>query len=68
MVTTDKADYPPGSMVTVTGSGWDPGEIVELTFAEQLDELFVFAAAHARGAAGGEDDAGHHAGRLAEAI
>src|SRR5215831_7952811 len=33
-VATDKSDYPPGSTVTVTGSGWLPGETVVLTFVE----------------------------------
>src|SRR5215831_14298302 len=36
-VATDKSDYPPGSTVTVTGSGWAPGETVVLTFAESPD-------------------------------
>jgi hypothetical protein len=27
-VKTDAADYPPGSTVTITGSGWQPGETV----------------------------------------
>src|SRR5687767_9473299 len=29
-VTTEKSDYQPGEYVTVTGSGWIPGEIVNL--------------------------------------
>src|SRR5215471_6004558 len=33
-VKTDASDYPPGSTVTVTGSGWQPGETVMLTFVE----------------------------------
>ncbi|HXU17948.1 MAG TPA: kelch repeat-containing protein [Terriglobales bacterium] len=38
-VTTDQADYAPGSMVTITGSGWQPGENVTLTLVESpLDD------------------------------
>src|SRR5437667_176154 len=33
-VKTDAADYPPGSIVTITGSGWQPGETVTLTLVE----------------------------------
>lgn len=33
-VKTDQADYAPGTTVTVTGSGWQPGETVTLTFLE----------------------------------
>ncbi|HZY10562.1 MAG TPA: hypothetical protein VFF29_05350, partial [Bacteroidota bacterium] len=33
-VTTDKADYSPGDTVLVTGSGWQPGESVQLVFVE----------------------------------
>jgi large repetitive protein len=33
-VKTDAADYPPGSTVTITGSGWQPGETVALTLVE----------------------------------
>jgi N-acetylneuraminic acid mutarotase len=33
-VKTDAADYPPGSTVTITGSGWRPGETVTLTLVE----------------------------------
>ncbi len=33
-VTTDKDDYTPGQIVTVTGSGWLPGETVSLLFEE----------------------------------
>ena len=33
-VKTDQADYAPGSIVTVTGSGWQPGENVTLTLVE----------------------------------
>src|SRR5439155_3168017 len=34
-VKTDKADYAPGTTVTITGSGWVPGESVALTMVEQ---------------------------------
>jgi hypothetical protein len=33
-VITDKADYAPGTIVTITGSGWQPGETVTLSFVE----------------------------------
>jgi hypothetical protein len=33
-VMTDKADYAPGTIVTITGSGWLPGETVTLSFVE----------------------------------
>ena len=33
-VTTDQADYAPGSTVTIRGAGWKPGETVTLTLVE----------------------------------
>src|SRR5437870_4535143 len=33
-VKTDAADYPPGSIVSITGTGWQPGETVTLTLVE----------------------------------
>ena len=33
-VKTDKDDYAPGQFVTITGSGWQPGETVNLTLHE----------------------------------
>src|SRR6266403_3748925 len=33
-VKTDAADYPPGTTVNITGSGWHPGETVTLSFLE----------------------------------
>ena len=33
-VTTDKLDYIPGEYVIVTGTGWEPGETVDLDFHE----------------------------------
>ena len=33
-VKTDKADYAPGTTVTITGGGWQPGETVTLTLVE----------------------------------
>src|SRR6266478_5156020 len=33
-VKTDKADYAPGEIVTITGSGWQPSETVTLSFLE----------------------------------
>ena len=29
-VTTDQSDYPPGSIVTITGAGWAPNETVTM--------------------------------------
>src|SRR5437667_5847101 len=34
MVKTDAADYAPGTIVTITGSGWQPGETVTLSMVE----------------------------------
>jgi uncharacterized repeat protein (TIGR01451 family) len=34
-VTTDKADYAPGTKVTIRGSGWQAGETVDLTLLEE---------------------------------
>src|SRR5213595_1548492 len=36
-VKTDKEDYAPGEVVTITGSGWQPGEAVTLELHEDLD-------------------------------
>src|SRR5438067_3330327 len=33
-VITDKPDYAPGTIVTITGSGWQPGETVTLSLVE----------------------------------
>src|SRR5262249_22492421 len=33
-VSTDASDYHPGDAVTVTGTGWQPGETVQLEFTE----------------------------------
>ena len=33
-VMTDQADYAPGTIVTITGSGWQSGETVTLSFVE----------------------------------
>ena len=33
-VITDQSDYAPGQIVTITGSGWQPGETVTLSFVE----------------------------------
>jgi hypothetical protein len=33
-ITTDQLDYSPGSTVTVTGAGWQPGETVQLLIHE----------------------------------
>jgi len=51
-IRTDQSDYAPGDVVTMTGSGWEPGEVVTLelrevphTHAPQI----LYAAADARG-------------------
>jgi len=36
-VKTDRADYLPGQIVTISGSGWQPGENVALTISEDAD-------------------------------
>ena len=36
-VKTDRADYLPGQVVTISGSGWQPGERVALTISEDAD-------------------------------
>src|SRR2546422_6229380 len=33
-VATDQADYHPGQTVTITGSGWEPGETVDMVLYE----------------------------------
>ena len=33
-ITTDQADYPPGTTVNISGSGWQPGETVTLALVE----------------------------------
>lgn len=37
-VTTDKTDYQPGEMVTITGSGWTAGETVRLSIHKQSSD------------------------------
>src|SRR5882724_1818282 len=39
-VKTDKGDYAPGEYANVSGSGWQPGETVTLTFHENLATPF----------------------------
>src|SRR5207245_8898679 len=36
-IKTDKADYPPGTTVNITGSGWQPGETVQMSLVEVPD-------------------------------
>ena len=36
-ITTDKTDYSPGEIVTIIGSGWQAGEIVQLTLHRDND-------------------------------
>lgn len=37
-ITTDKTDYAPGEIVTITGTGWQPGEEVGIILTEHPDE------------------------------
>src|SRR5438093_4259914 len=51
-VATDKPDYAPGQTVTITGSGWEPGETVVLVLHEdpEIDtDLQLTAVADANG-------------------
>src|SRR5438876_6784753 len=51
-VATDKPDYAPGETVTITGSGWEPGETVDLVLHEDLEldpDLHLTAVADANG-------------------
>lgn len=41
-VKTDKDDYAPGETVTITGSGWQPGETVQLKISEDADTHYDF--------------------------
>ena len=45
-VKTDREDYWPGEIVTITGGGWQPGETVTLTITEDADTHhdFVYSA------------------------
>ena len=45
-MTTDSDDYAPGETVTVSGSGWQPGETVTFTLHEDpdIDEHAAFTA------------------------
>ena len=50
-VATDKADYAPGSTVTIAGGGWVPGELVSLTLVEVPGgDVHALRAARADGA------------------
>ena len=51
-VTTDRTDYAPGEIVTVTGGGWLPGETVMLLFHEDPEmnpDMTAFAVADPQG-------------------
>ena len=51
-VRTDQSDYAPGDVVTMTGSGWEPGEVVSLELHEVLrthGSRILYAVADARG-------------------
>ena len=41
---TDKDDYAPGTIVTVSGSGWEPGETVSLVFKDGSSAPRLFSA------------------------
>jgi MBG domain (YGX type)/Galactose oxidase, central domain len=51
-VTTDKTDYPPGEIVTITGSGFQPNEQVQLSlheFPEEYPDISFSAIANQQG-------------------
>ena len=51
-VTTDKTDYPPGEIVTISGSGFQPDEQVQLSlheFPEQYPDIVFSAVANQNG-------------------
>ncbi len=51
-VTTDRFDYPPGRIVTITGTGWQPGETVSLVLHEEPEthpDVLVSSVADQRG-------------------
>src|SRR5262245_48108424 len=39
-ITSDKADYPPGAMVTLTGAGWASGEQVHLVVNDTIGQTW----------------------------
>ena len=44
-VTTDQTDYPPGSVVTISGEGWLSGEAIDITLlARRTDEQVLIVA------------------------
>src|SRR5688572_1701898 len=51
-VTTDKTDYAPGQIVTITGSGFQPNEQVDIyfhEFPEEYPDVFLSATANQQG-------------------
>ena len=51
-VTTDKTDYAPGQIVTITGSGFQPNEQVDIyfhEFPEEYPDIFLSAVANQQG-------------------
>ena len=40
-IQSDKADYPPGALVTLTGSGWQPGETVNIVVDDDQTKTWV---------------------------
>jgi len=43
-ITTDQADYPPGSTVTLTGAGWQPTESVHVFVNDTLGKTWQYSA------------------------
>jgi hypothetical protein len=51
-VTTDKTDYAPGQIVTITGTAWRPGERVKILFhefPEEYPDIVLFGVADQQG-------------------
>ena len=49
-IRSDKSDYSPGSAVTITGAGWNPGELVNIQIQEtDSDDTFLTDTADANG-------------------
>ena len=42
-ITSDKADYSPGATVTLTGSGWAPGEAVHIVVNDKAGQTWSYA-------------------------
>jgi hypothetical protein len=51
-IASDLADYPPGGLVTLTGTGWQPGEVVHITVNDDAGSTWtrsVYVTAEADG-------------------